>query len=435
MLTPKQVTGVKVVPAASPSDLLASRRNGLPLRVFGGMPLMAGGSGPITLVSCGAHQVPTQYWEAGKTPEPPIAPNTGTGDPSNTLDDQGEYWYDESTWISNHGAEQGHAWPYMSPGPLLERQDIGTPGTGTSQFWPANIINQGINHYQRGFPYRRWMFGRRAGRFHILTGGNVVVNDGSDPTRPYAIEFALAPGLSLRWNSGDGGGSGASSGLLPTNRTTGFRTPDFTFNDLTPGFGDPGSALFFCEIWGMAVYRGISFWTADVTLAKAPYEGLTATGLYAPIWHERRSFFLSTTQVNFDLHDGNMAFLFKIDSKSPTTQLITYSGTLSGTISAGDAVSKGGVSGTVISHDEDLEQILVGRINNTSFGSSGTLTGSSGSVTITGSSNQYQQFGKVNNAAWSASPASGKWCPNMPQDGTAAAYQADFFHVDFYPGC
>jgi hypothetical protein len=88
----------------------------------------------------------------------------------------------------------------------------------------------------------------------------------------------------------------------------------------------------------------------------------------------------------------------------------------------------------VISHDEDLKQILVGRVNNTSFGSAFTLTGPSGSVTIDTSANAPQPLGKINDEAWTATPTAGKYPPNVPQNGTAALFRCDYFRVDFHPG-
>lgn len=407
---------------SNPAARDAAKRAPIAARQWGVAPLQAGTGAPFTLVAAGAHQIPFQYWEAGRTPEPPIPPAGAT--PSNTLEDGGEYWYDGTVAVSTQGAEPGHCWPYMSPGPLQERQDPGDPDVGTSQYWPLCKLNQGINHYRRGFPFRKWMFGRRMGRFHIQTGGVISALDASNPTRKHCIEFAMVPNLTTAWNDGDGG-TLSTPGSLPSARTAGFRTPDFSYNDLLVD-GEVSTALFIADIWGFSVYRGISFWSAEVSLC--------VDGFSAPIFNERRLFFFSTTAVNFDTTNGNMAFLFKVDGQSPTTQLVTYSGTLSGTISAGDVVSKGGISGTVIEHDEDLETILVGRVSNASFGSSGTLTGPSGSVTITGSSDQYQPFGRINNVAWTASPGTDEWPPNVPQDGTSAVYQSDFFAVDFHPG-
>lgn len=440
-LEPRQVTGVKAVQTGSLADVQAMRRGAISGRVANGLPLIAGGSGPITIIAAAAHQVPQQYWEAGRTPAPPTAPvysGSTLVTPSNTIGVDandpgvGEYWYTNdgsSGFTSLQGCEEGHGWPYMSPGALVEYQNPAAPGVSTGRFFPANIINQGINHYQRGFPFRKWMFGRRAGRFHIVCGGGVVAADSVNPTRPHCIEFALCPNLSLKWNNGDGGGT--TAGMLPTPRTFGFRTPDFTFNDLEQD-GSGGSGLFTLELWGFSVYRGISFWVAEMTLSKnTSGEG----GFSDPIWSTRRTFFYSNSAINFDTLDGNMAFLFKVDGKSPTTQEVTYSGR-TGTFSVGQDVTKGGISGTIISHSADGTDgiMLIGRISNASFGSSGTITGPTGSATIVSSTNEYQPFGRVNNAAWSAAPAAGKWPPNVPQDGTAATFQADFFHVDFYPG-
>lgn len=422
IIEPRQVQLLRAIPTASQAEREMLRRAPIAANLWSAVPAGVGQRGPVILASAGGHYQGDAFWEAGRCPEPPIPPDIAGN--SNVLDNAGEYWHDDIVAISEHGAEHGHCWPYNSPGPQLEGQDPLDPGVGLGYYWPAAIRNQGINHYRRGFPFRRWMFGKRSGRFHILVAGNITTADVTNPTRAHCIEFAMVPNLFTAWNDGDGGTS-TTPGMLPSLRSTGFRTPDFTFQQLSPDGVEIGTGIFFAEIWGVSVHRGISFWSVAMALCKDAFSD--------PIWATRRNFYWSQQAVAFDTTDGNMAFLFKVDGKSPTTQEIAYTG-LSGTISAGDAVTKGGISGTVISHDADNAKILVGRINNQDFGTSGTLTGPTGSCTITASADSYQQFGKINNVGWTATPAAGEWPPNVPQDGNSATFQMDAFHVDFWPG-